>query len=365
MSTTYQKIGALQSLVREYQGLGLFSHCFVESGLFREDTARVCFSTLPEGRDLFDLSSLTKALVTTPLMFQEIGPELKCDQTLQEFAGPPILNENSPLLSLRISALLSHRSGLPAWRNFWLVPREDGTWEFPSQQLSSEEADAQIVRVLSRSGLPLGAGTFSYSDLGFLLLGAALREKTGAGLDRSFNSFCGRTFSDPKTFLGFRPHELLRNTNSIPTAFCALRGRELRGEVHDENCYVLGGVTGHAGLFGTGPGVASFLRQFVRSDLGASVIAENARARNDRVGDDGLLGWRQGKGTTASPFGGGHSIGHYGFTGAGFWIVPNAQGEAASYCLVLSNRIKSGRINPAINAFRKAAHQICWEIVSQ
>ena len=365
MTPISQKIGALQSLVRGYQEHGLFSHCFVETGRFSDGYARASFSTLPGGYDLFDLSSLTKAFVTTPLVFDEIGSELKRSLTFRDFAGAIGLSEDSPLLSLTVSSLLGHRSGLPAWRNFWLVPRDDGTWDFPAHQLSSEDSVSHILRVLTRSGLPLGSETFSYSDLGFLLLGVGLRSRLKRSLDKSANIIFGSASADPATFLGFRPQESLATNKAIPTSFCALRGRELRGEVHDENCYALGGVTGHAGLFGTGPGVMSFLRKFVQSELGSRLIVGNARLRHDHAGDDGLMGWRQGNGITASLFGGGQAIGHYGFTGTGFWIVPNANGQAETYCVVLTNRIKSGRMSAAINEFRKSVHKICWEIVSQ
>ena len=117
--------------------------------------------------------------------------------------------------------------------------------------------------------------------------------------------------------------------------------------MHDENCFSLGGFTGHAGLFATGPSVGVLLKSGASLPVFASFMAENANhlAKSSKTG---LLGLRRGDDSGSLPFGGGSSMGHLGFTGTAFWVQPNL----GRYAVLLTNRVASGRISAEIQPFR-------------
>src|SRR5437773_359104 len=105
-----------------------------------------------------------------------------------------------------------------------------------------------------------------YSDLGFILLGFALEDAGRASLDTQSAAMLGRITSAPVLF---NPPVALR-ARIAPTERDPWRGRLLVGEVHDENCWALGGVAGHAGLFGTAEAVGDFARAMLVAAKGAT-----------------------------------------------------------------------------------------------
>ena len=142
-----------------------------------------------------------------------------------------------------------------------------------------------------------------------------------------------------------------------------MRQRQLRGEVHDENCFFLGGETGHAGLFGSLLDVKLHLKWLLSESFGQAFLHRNALLRkkpqqNPYLTDDGLLGLRQGSGLSAYDFCGGRSIGHLGFTGTAFWIEP----ESKDFLVHLTNRVANGRLSKGIAQSRqKFSYFANWE----
>ena len=202
----------------------------------------------------FDLASLTKPLVTGLLLVlveQERGIDLDAAlaRYLPETAG-------SPIGEVSLAALARHTSGLPAWKPLFAVA---GTAK-------------EYVAAIARQPLER-AGRAVYSDLGYILLGSVLERVCGEGLDRSFarriagplglerTSFvvAGRDYSDAAaTERGNRYERALAGPEGEGYAF---RTQMLRGEVHDANADRLGGVAGHAGLFGPVAEVAEVARE--------------------------------------------------------------------------------------------------------
>ena len=151
---------------------------------------------------------------------------------------------------------------------------------------------------------------------------------------------------------------------TAPTEQDPWRGRLLVGEVHDENCAALGGVAGHAGLFGTAAAVGGCARHLLQVLAGRSgafsqeTLRTFIERRADVPGSSRALGWdtmlqTSSCGTCLSP----RSFGHTGFTGTSLWIDP----ERGIYVVFLTNRVHPTRRNDAIKQVRPAVHDAVIE----
>jgi CubicO group peptidase (beta-lactamase class C family) len=156
----------------------------------------------------------------------------------------------------------------------------------------------------------------------------------------------------------FAPPALWR-ARIAPTEYDAWRGRLLVGEVHDENAAALGGIAGHAGLFGTAAAVGSYARHLLQVLDGRNgvvrrtTLEEFITKRSDVPGSSRALGWdtmlpTSSCGSKMSP----RAFGHTGFTGTSLWIDP----EKNVYVVLLTNRVHPTRENNAIKQVRPAVH---------
>ncbi len=338
----------LEAVCQEYRSTGLYTHVYTSCGFLRDDQPTRVYSILPDGSDVFDLSSLTKALVTTPLVVTHgINKQHPLDAaTLEDVFGAEHVLKLSPrLLKIPLAALLRHEAGLPAWRNFYV--------ECEGRRQSLEEA-------LKRSEAAIRYDHTSkdvYSDIGFLVLGRLLEGKLHRSLADIWRDF--RQDMDLELEHELGPSQWFLPENVVPTAYCPVRQRMLKGEVHDENCWALGGFTGHSGLFGTGDGIQKFIRAMWQHPLGRMVFEANFSKATSP--GDSLLGWRKGQDPSSQTFAEGRGCGHLGFTGTALWMDPVTE----SYALVLTNRVISGRINPEIKEFRRKAFGLLWKEISR
>ena len=279
-------------------------------------------SVVPE-RTIYDLASLTKVVGTTTavmILFDE--GKLRLDdrvvQYIPEFGGGAKDN-------VTIRMLLEHRSGLPAGRDLWRLAA------------TPEEARAAVIST------PLFAAPgqyFEYSDLGADMLGFVVEAVSGEKLDRFLDTrvFGPLGMSDTR----FRPDASLRG-RIAPTELNPPRGYPLRGEVHDENAYALGGVAGHAGLFSTASDLAVFAQMLLNggSYNGTRIVADSTvRLFTRRAAGTRALGWDTCAGTGScgtylSP----SAYGHTGFTGTSLWIDP----EREMFVVLLTNRVHAAR----------------------
>ena len=328
----------------------LFTHAYCARGSISNQTPLVEYAHLPEGRDVFDLASLTKALVTTALVFAAIIRRgLPAEGTVGDWLDGRVSGLDDRLNNLKISDLLAHKSGLPAWRNFWIC----NLGKRKSAELADQFFRSQrIFDVLNRTASVINEKQGDvYSDVGFILLGYVLEKIYEQDLDKLFADFLRRELALSDLDLEFVGNKF-STLRIVPTGFCSIRQRALCGEVHDENCASLGGVAGHAGVFGTGPAIARFLGALAASQVGKTLLSANAAARLLPVSEPpnaSLQGWRQGADPSSSPFGAGAAIGHWGFTGVGFWLWP----ETKEYAMLLTNRVISGRNQPGIAQMRR------------
>ena len=298
---------------------------------------------------IFDVASLTKPLAATAAAMQLIA-----DGALR--VGDPVRRwvpevDRPETRALRVSHLLDHSSGLPAWSPLY-------------QQVAQISAPRRRHAVRRRVAVtPLEAPSGQrpvYSDLGFILLDWVLQRCSGQRLDR----LAARRVYAPlglsrTSFVDLAREPFLPPSEFAPTERCPWRGRRLRAEVHDDNCHSMGGISGHAGLFSTAYEIHLLARELHAAHRGRRSIFETAVVRRffawRRPPDSTrCLGW-----DTPSPEGSSsgrlfspHSVGHLGFTGTSLWIDL----ERSIWVILLTNRVHPGREPNPMKAFRPRLH---------
>jgi len=208
-----------------------------------------------------------------------------------------------------------------------------------------------------------------YSDLGFILLGFLAADRGGAPLNTLFERIMSRVAAASNeivpdaSLLAFGIPESARDRTAPtePLAEDVRRGRRLVGEAHDNYAAALGGVAGHAGLFGTAAGVGGFARAVLRASRGdarvpaplSPALVSRAIRKTTVPGSSRALGWDTmlptsscGTKLTSSAFG------HVGFTGTSLWIDPSRD----RYYVLLTNRVCGGGSEADIKAVRRAFH---------
>jgi len=237
--------------------------------------------------------------------------------------------------------LATHTSGLAAWQPLYTLGLDRAT---------------HLARLL-HTPLSGPAGRIVYSDLGFMLLGYVLERLHGLPLEVLAQNLFARLGLEEH--LGFSVPE---GAPVAPTEHCPWRGRLLRGEVHDENASAFGGVSGHAGLFGTLRGMCGYARALLSCRLHSRnvldyVAAEHVRAELPDLERRGF-GWSlMHPGWSGGDFMSRRSIGHTGFTGTGIWIDIDRE----RYTVLLTNRVHPSRhVDSKIELLRRnfnhAAH---------
>jgi CubicO group peptidase (beta-lactamase class C family) len=197
-----------------------------------------------------------------------------------------------------------------------------------------------------------------YSDLGFILLGLLIEEKTGETLD----TFWEKKIASPLKLhkeLFFPKRGSFNTCSCMATEKCLRSGQMLCGEVHDDNCRGMGGVAGHAGLFGTAPAVLSLCEHLIEQVKGrkehpsySSDVLRNLLKK--AAGLDRPCGFDvPTEGVSSSGrFFNSESRGHLGFTGTSFWI--DFMRETA--IVLLTNRVHMGNSMEGIREFRPLVH---------
>lgn len=293
----------------------LFSHASFQMGFLDDSTFDQSFlwtNVSENAAEVFDLSSLTKALVTTPLALCYTWQRQKLETAvLGEIFPEAAFKGIEAAQELRLCDVLRHEAGLPAWRNFYTVCLgETG----PSRQ-GNLQVLARAVSERHQSPRNL------YSDIGMIVLGHLLTESQGKSLAEQYsffveNELCIPQDQAPAPGWKFKPEAC------VTTGWCEVRLRQLRGEVHDENAWALGGFPGHSGLFGTCRQVSDYLRALRRSRVGGEVLRKNFQWAAISSQSDSALGFRTGRDASSQVFGGGNAVGHWGFTGTAFWVDP-------------------------------------------
>jgi serine-type D-Ala-D-Ala carboxypeptidase len=315
-----------------YAVVGNHSGVLAAYGVGRLDWAP---SPPPDDDTLWDLASLTKVVGLTTAMMQlvetgVVSLDAPVRRYLPEWSGPGKAR-------VTVRHLLTHSSGLPAWRAL----RDQATG--PAEALA-------LVYATPLDTLP--GSRMVYSDLGAIILGRLVERASGERLDLYLERRVFAPLAMRST--GFRPDSSQRE-RIAPTEYDSVRGRLVRGEVHDENASLLGGVSAHAGLFSTAHDLTRFARMYLNGGeldcariVSPAMIAEFTRVQDARLSHR-ALGWETPTGANSA----GHRIsgrafGHTGFTGTSLWIDPARD----AFVLLLSNRVNPTRDNRRIVTVR-------------
>jgi CubicO group peptidase (beta-lactamase class C family) len=279
-------------------------------------------SVVPD-ESIYDLASLTKVVGTaTAAMILWDEGRLDLDAPVSKYV-PAFSGGTKDDVTIR--HLLTHTSGLPAGRDL--------------RRLASSPWEARTVVMTTPLACRPGVCQV-YSDLGADVLGFAVEAIAGQGLDAFLEErvFTPLGMSDTH----FRPDMALRD-RIAPTEVSSPRGYPLRGEVHDENAWALGGVAGHAGLFSTAADLSLFAQMMLNRGTynGIRIVSDSAVARfTTRVVGTRALGWDTSDGDgTAGVHMGERAYGHTGFTGTSLWIDPDRD----LFVVLLTNRVHAPR----------------------
>ncbi len=301
----------------------------------------------------FDLSSLTKPIATAGVAMRLVHDgRLSLDDRLEESFGEW---RGADREGVTVRDLLEHASGLPAR----LVDAP------PSLRREFEHEICMTPLEYTPRARSI------YSDLGFILLGFLLADRAGAGLDASFDNALGALaqVEPDSTAIAFklRPEARGRAAPTEALREDLRRGRRLVGEVHDNYAAALGGVAGHAGLFGSAQAVGAFARAVLRAVRGdvrvpppwSPSLVRTATTRTTVPGSSRALGWDRmlptsSCGTRMSP----SAFGHVGFTGTSLWIDP----ERDRYYVLLSNRVCGGGTQDQMRTVRRTFHDALFEL---
>ncbi len=283
---------------------------------------------------LFDLASLTKVLCVTPcwMLLAARYPRI-LDRPLSRWF--PQCSKDKHCITVK--TLLAHCSGLPHWRPYYLYQKPD------------VDMRSFIWRAILRESLAYRTGDkVLYSDLGFMLLHNILEYETRTPMDDFFRNevLIPLDIADEMTFLPDPDHGEI-----IPT-----RRDEPPGLVNDLNARALGGISGHAGLFGTARAVARIGEEILAAmkfqpsifdHFIADQFVKRLKVRGQLLRPLGF-DFKSEHGSSAGKLFGENSIGHTGFTGVSMWIDPDED----IILVLLTNRVITGETSPLIKEFR-------------
>ncbi len=294
---------------------------------------------------IFDLASLTKPMATTTAILLLVHDgAIALDDPVAKYL-PHFSERDKDAVNLR--HLLTHSSGLKPWRGFHevLLDKEKKSGE---TLLTTPAAREFVVdRVVRSKPVHVAGKAAVYGDLDFITLGAIVE----AVSHRSLDDFCRERIFEPlgmqETFFvplgedGGVPEPARRRMAA--TENCPWRERILWGEVHDPNAWSMGGVAGHAGLFGPADDVMKFALAWLDAWHGRGellpreLVRQFTERQNLPPGSDWAIGWdtpTRGASSSGQHFSA-HSIGHLGFTGTSLWVDL----EREAIVVMLTNRV--------------------------
>ncbi len=297
----------------------------------------------------FDLASLSKALSTTLILFSLIEKKtVNLDDRLQSLLDYEISEKKK---SITVRQLLCHSSGFVGYKPYYqsFVPR-----------ISEENYKLLLKKILVDSLEYEPGSDCQYSDMGFILLGYIAELLTGKGLQKLFQEFVSIPLglTEDIFYLPITGKKVNRKRFAA-TEKCPWRGRTMRAEVHDEHCWLMNGVSGHAGLFGNIHGVLRLCetildqwqnrgKAFSWSGMLDQGLRKQYTSKTWCLGFDGpsVQGSSGGEYISAA------SVGHLGYAGTSFWIDP----EKELVMVLLTNRVHPTRENTGIQKFRPFFH---------
>jgi serine-type D-Ala-D-Ala carboxypeptidase len=324
---------------------------------------------------IYDLASLTKPLVTgllTAVLVERRRVEL--DGAVSLYL-PEFAREDKRAITVR--QLLTHTSGLPAWRPLYLLAGGD---------------PARALEVIASQPLEQAPGArVVYSDLGFITLGLLLQRVTDAPLGRLAREQIfaplnlARTFFNPERSLQTGVAACESGGNAYERGMCEIdhgprhesdrstppatdwRTATIWGEVHDGNAHFLGGAAGHAGLFSTARETLRLAEQFLpraTRRLAPETCALFRTNMTEGLNEARSFAWQLAAtpDSTAGPVLPPESFGHLGFTGTSCWVDPNSE----RVFILLTNRTHARPLPFVnINSVRRRFHALAVEALER
>src|SRR5712664_747408 len=296
---------------------------------------------------MYDTASLTKVVATTTLVAKlaegefavPLDLDAKVERYLPEWASGPNAEWRH---RVTVRHLLTHTSGLPPFKEYWRTSKnkQDTLAKIFAEPLDYEPGTKEV-----------------YSDLGIILMAEIIERLTGRTLDDLAKSTIFSPLGIQDTM--YRPPKKLWPQIAPTEIDNNLRHRLVQGEVHDENAFAIGGVSGHAGVFSTAPDLAAFCQMLLNGGIYAHHrILRRATIAQFTVpqqlsGGTRTLGWAvPTEGGSSGHYFSAHSFGHTGFTGTSIWIDPGRQ----VFVVLLTNRVHPTRENTKIQQVRPALH---------
>ncbi|MFN2565330.1 MAG: serine hydrolase domain-containing protein [Gemmatimonadaceae bacterium] len=285
----------------------------------------------PDEHTLWDLASLTKVVGMTSAMMQlveagQVDLDAPAQRYVPEWTGPG-------KAQVTVRHLLTHTSGLPAFRRYDTL---------------TTNADSIAIFLMTEPLDTLPGARMVYSDIGAYVLGRIVERVSGRTLDRYLEERLFRPLGMRETMY-LPPRELVSRV--APTEIDSIRGK-IRGAVHDPRAFYLGGVSAHAGLFGSAHDLARFAQMYLNGgELGRVRVfrPETIELFSSRQVADRALGWQKPSGTnSAGRLMSERAFGHTGFTGTSIWIDPAQD----IFVILLSNRVNPTSVNPRIGPVR-------------
>ena len=296
---------------------------------------------------MYDIASLTKVVATTTLVAKLVEGDFavpldldaKIERYLPEWASGPNTEWRH---TVTVRHLLTHTSGLPPFKEYWRTSKnkQNTLTKIFAEPLDYEPGTKEV-----------------YSDLGIILMAEIIERLTGRTLDDLARSYIFSPLGMQDTM--YRPPKKLWPQTAPTEIDNNLRHRLVQGEVHDENAFAIGGVSGHAGLFSTAPDLSAFCQMLLNGGVYAhqrilhrGTIAQFTTPQQ-LSGGTRTLGWAvPTEGGSSGHYFSAHSFGHTGFTGTSIWIDPDRQ----LFVVMLTNRVHPTRENTKIQQVRPALH---------
>jgi CubicO group peptidase (beta-lactamase class C family) len=315
---------------------------------------QICDLSVGLTHPYYDLASLTKIIFTQQAMMTAFDKgQWNFENKVVDFV-PNFFDKE-----MKVTSLLTHTSQLDWWKPFYLdlSGNAEQDWSIKRQRLFNLLNSPTNIKASDKA---------VYSDLGFLVIGFILESIHQKNLLEVWNDIKGKFY--PHSTLDFNVNnvKLFDENQYAPTEYCQVRKKVLRGEVHDENTWSMGGISTHAGLFGSIDDVSTYgltMRSQLQGIANYSVRQKTAqsfaaRAIPETVGDWAMgymLPSRQNPscGSSFSPT----SIGHTGFTGTSCWYDIKTD----LLVVILSNRVNYGRDNKAYIQLRPQIHNWVYE----
>lgn len=300
---------------------------------------------------IFDLASVSKVVGATTaaaILYDRKRLDLEAPviKYVPEFSGTPGHEE------VLVRHLLSHSSGLHAQRVLW-------------KEANDRAGIMKLVYTLELQSQP--GEKAQYRDYNMMLMGEIVYRISGQHLDKFLakNAFGPLGMKDT----GYKPRS--RRVKRMPPTEQdeVLRNRLVRGVVHDENAFLMGGVSGHAGLFSSARDLSAFAQMYLNGGTykGKRIITKETidlfmQRQPAPPETTRALGWdTPAKGSFPGDLASPRAVMHTGFTGTSVYIDP----ERDAFVILLTNRVHPTRRNQLISKARPDIHEAVLQVLGQ